>query len=82
MNNGSGRKQDLADIERLEGGAMNGIDMSPDAVTNLLQRVDELRELCRILAGPRLKYPRGVELPKGVVRDHPDESVKQTLGSQ
>ena len=38
---------------------MTKIDMSAEAVTGRLRRVDELRDLCRVLAGPRLKYPDG-----------------------
>lgn len=39
---------------------MGKIDMSPQAVTQRLQQVDELRDLCLVLAGPRLKRPWGV----------------------
>lgn len=39
---------------------MKPIDMSPQAVTRRLLEVDELRELCVALAGPRLKRPWGV----------------------
>lgn len=42
---------------------MKPIDMSPAAVTRRLQQVDELRELCLVLAGPRLKRPWGVPAP-------------------
>lgn len=36
---------------------MQPVNMAPAAVTARLRRVDELRDLCRALAGPRLKYP-------------------------
>ncbi|MBI4026858.1 MAG: hypothetical protein HY360_17875 [Verrucomicrobia bacterium] len=39
---------------------MKTVDMSPDAVTRRLQQVDELRDACLALAGPRLKRPWGV----------------------
>jgi hypothetical protein len=42
---------------------MKPVDMSPQAVTRRLRQVDELRELCLALAGPRLKRPWGVPPP-------------------
>lgn len=42
---------------------MKPVDMSPEAVTRRLRQVDELRELCLALAGPRLKRPWGVPDP-------------------
>ena len=35
---------------------MEKIDMSPVAISGRLRRVDELRDLCRTLAGSHLKY--------------------------
>ncbi len=35
-------------------------DMSPSAITRRWKQVDELRDLCLALAGPRLKRPWGV----------------------
>jgi len=32
------------------------IDYSPEAVTRRLKQVDDLRRLCLMLAGPRLKW--------------------------
>lgn len=49
---------------------MSKIDMSPQAVTRRLKRVDELRDLCRILAGPRLKYPQRSNIQRLSVREH------------
>ncbi len=49
---------------------MSKIDMSPKAVTKRLRRVDELRDLCRTLAGPRLKYPQHSDIPTLSVREH------------
>ena len=40
---------------------MTKIDMSPEAVIGRLRRVDELRDLCRVLAGPRLKVPHEID---------------------
>lgn len=42
---------------------MKPVDMSPQAVTRRLQQVDELRDLCVALAGPRLKRPQGEPAP-------------------
>lgn len=42
---------------------MKPVDMTPEAVTRRLRQVDELRELCLALAGPRLKRPWGVPAP-------------------
>jgi hypothetical protein len=39
---------------------MKPVDMSPQAVTRRLRQVDELRDVCLALAGPRLKRPWGV----------------------
>ena len=36
---------------------MKPVDMSPGAITKRLRQVDELRDLCLALAGPRLKRP-------------------------
>jgi len=49
---------------------MSKIDMSPQAVTNRLRRVDELRDLCRTLAGPRLKYPQHPHVRNRAVREN------------
>jgi len=42
---------------------MKPVNMSPQAVTRRLRQVDELREVCLALAGPRLKRPWGVPAP-------------------
>ncbi|MFZ4694278.1 MAG: hypothetical protein ACOYMV_04045 [Verrucomicrobiia bacterium] len=44
---------------------MKPVDMSPAAVTLRLKQVDELREACLALAGPRLKRPWGVPVTPG-----------------
>lgn len=48
---------------------MKKVDMSPQAVTGRLRRVDELRDLCRTLAGPRLIYPCRTEVERRAVRE-------------
>lgn len=50
---------------------MKPIDMSPEAVTRRLQQVDELRDLCLALAGPRLKRPWGVPPAPTTVKEQP-----------
>lgn len=46
---------------------MNSVDMSPAAITRRLKQVDELREACLALAGPRLKRPWGVPPPRSTL---------------
>lgn len=50
---------------------MKPVDMSPAAITRRLRQVDQLRELCLALAGPRLKRPWGVPAPPRAVKEHP-----------
>ncbi len=46
---------------------MKPVDMSPAAITRRLQHVDELRDLCLALAGPRLRRPAGVPTSANVL---------------
>lgn len=50
---------------------MKPVDMSPEAITRRLRQVDELRELCLALAGPRLKRPWGVPPAPPTVKEQP-----------
>lgn len=60
---------------------MNAVDMSPEAVSRRLREVDELRELCLALAGPRLKRPWGV--PEAAqAESQPDVPTPPQSGSQ
>jgi len=42
---------------------MPDVDMSPHAVSRRLQHVSDLRDVCLLLAGPRLKKPWGAIRP-------------------
>jgi hypothetical protein len=50
------------------------VDYSPKAITRRLRAVDELRDLCRTLAGPRLKIPFRSEAEALAVREKPGEA--------
>lgn len=60
------------------------VDMSPAAVSRRLRKVDELRELCLALAGPRLKRPWGVPAPDRLPFVDPQRNQSAALveGSQ
>ncbi len=45
------------------------VDYSPKAISRRLRAVDELRDLCKTLAGPRLKYPLRTEKEKQAVKE-------------